>query len=256
MSALSVLRDLRASYEPGGASSDLGLADYLQVLDHVREALLAEVRPVDHAMVARDLLGEAVEKGVTPAAFLLAMLGNPLDKVLEQSLDGLTREGEKRLLKALRHRDYQRRRDAMYTNAPPGEPWPEVFAREIIPQVQRHWSAARVDGVRLRIDVRATPTYVRAVPGGHGAHVSLDGPVSSAIATFYVDLVDATVDGICQVIESRLRDSLGLLFDGQVRLNFSGEGSLGVRYGSLVRTIHHGSFHPGPSTGGVHVESF
>lgn len=234
MSALSILRGLRAPYEPGGASSDLRRTDYVVALDDAREALLADVVPVDNAGVARDLLFEAVQKGVTPAAFLLAMFGSPLDRVLERSFDGLTLDAEKRLLKALRHREYQRRKDSTYINATPPEVlWHEVFAREIAPQVTRCLDVARADGTRLRIDVR------RSGPGpGDGADPA--GFVSHSLATLYADPVDATVDGICRAVSSRLIDALGPRFDGQVRLNFSRAGGSGERYGSVVRTIVHG----------------
>lgn len=117
MSALSILATLRVSCASGDPRGD----GYLQALDDVRKALLADVVPADNASVARDLLLEAMEKGVTPAEFVVAMLGSPLDRTLERSLDGLTRTSERRLLKALRHRDYQRRKDATYSNAPPSE---------------------------------------------------------------------------------------------------------------------------------------
>lgn len=236
MSTLSVLAALRAPYESDGASCDLRRTDYLRALDDVREALLADVHPADNAVVVRDLLTEAMGKGMTPAAFLLAMFGSPLDRVLERSLDGLTRDAEKRLLRALRHREYQRRKDTTYTNVtPPEEPWYEAFAREIVPQVTRCLGVARADGTRLRIDVRG--------PGSGMAGDLVDrsgGFVSRSLATLYADPVDATVDGICRVVSSRLIDALGPRFDGQVRLNFSRDGSSGERYGSIARTIVHG----------------
>ncbi len=228
MSALSVLASLRALREPNGALYDVTSVSnraYIKALDDVRAAILADVHPEDNAMIARDLLAEAVEKGMTPATFMVAMFQSPLDLFLERSLDGLTQASGKRLLRALRHRDYQQKKDATYSNVSANS-WYVDFGSAVLDKTRTAFVLAHRDEEHLRVSIRHTSRMGRS---SMAVHFSPEGGSSAG-------------DVVIEIV-TRL-SSLGEHFDGSVGVDFRPEDDDRTSYGSVSRTIADGRLLP------------
>jgi len=92
----------------------------------------------------------------------------------------------------------------------------------IRPIIEKCLTQAREDGVRLCIEIRTKP---RGVRNSRSEHNLVADPDNTAIET------------VMQVIIEQLNESPGENYDGEIRINFTQEGTPANRYASFTRQM-------------------
>jgi hypothetical protein len=92
----------------------------------------------------------------------------------------------------------------------------------IRPIIEKCLTQAKEDGVRLCIEIRTKPRGVRNSRSEHNLVVDRD---------------NVSIETVMQVIIERLNESPGEPYDGEIRINFTQEGSPENRYASFTRQV-------------------